>query len=297
MNNLGNISASVPSKALPNDSLNPNEPSEMHQLWLKCFFTLNTSYKLYNTSYCLPLTNAAYGFIIPIETTKNWNLLTSNALVRDPHLRVHEIVTHSLTHLFWNPQNLPQKLALAATFLAHVVECSPLWKSTTGGCQFLGRRLIYWQCKKQTIVATSTTEAEYVAAASCYGKVFADSAELSTDGLNFVSSIETVEDKIPPRKCSGGILEVSDQAKDIQPLGNGTRSRSSMNSGLVLHQMTSDHNRSELGIQDHSNEPSSSKLVPKVVPLAVKTATSRQELELLFHLHIAMLRTTAQEKG
>ncbi|GJU14808.1 hypothetical protein Tco_1142774 [Tanacetum coccineum] len=67
-------------------------------------------------------------------------------------------------------------------------------------------------------------------------------------------------------------------------------------SGLVLHQMTSDHNRSELEIHDHSNEPSSSKLVPKVVPLAVKTATSRQELELLFHHHIAMLRTTAQEK-
>ncbi|GJQ90882.1 hypothetical protein Tco_0002021 [Tanacetum coccineum] len=64
-----------------------------------------------------------------------------------------------------------------------------------------------------------------------------------------------------------------------------------ISSGLVLHQMTSDHNRSELGIQDHSNEPSSSKLVPKVVPLAVKTTTSRQELELLFHLHIAMLRT------
>ncbi|GKB34007.1 hypothetical protein Tco_0873408, partial [Tanacetum coccineum] len=59
-----------------------------------------------------------------------------------------------------------------------------------------------------------------------------------------------------------------------------------ISSGLVLHQMTSDYNRSELGIQDHSNEPSSSKLVPKVVPLANKTATSRQELELLFHLHI-----------
>ncbi|GKA45874.1 hypothetical protein Tco_0738670 [Tanacetum coccineum] len=46
-----------------------------------------------------------------------------------------------------------------------------------------------------------------------------------------------------------------------------------ISSGLVLHQMTSDHNRSELGIQDHSNEHSSSKLVLKVVPLAVKTAT------------------------
>nr|GEY61700.1 putative reverse transcriptase, RNA-dependent DNA polymerase [Tanacetum cinerariifolium] len=33
-------------------------------------------------------------------------------------------------------------------------------KSTTGGRQFLGRRLILWQCKKQTIVATSTTEVE-----------------------------------------------------------------------------------------------------------------------------------------
>ncbi|GJS75834.1 putative ribonuclease H-like domain-containing protein [Tanacetum coccineum] len=44
-------------------------------------------------------------------------------------------------------------------------------KSTTGGCQFLGRRLISWQCKKQTIMATSTTEAEYVAAANCCGQV------------------------------------------------------------------------------------------------------------------------------
>ncbi|GJT82178.1 hypothetical protein Tco_1056520 [Tanacetum coccineum] len=38
-----------------------------------------------------------------------------------------------------------------------------------------------------------------------------------------------------------------------------------ISSGLVLHQMTSDHNCSELGIQDHSNEQSSSKLVPKVI--------------------------------
>ncbi|GJW47247.1 putative ribonuclease H-like domain-containing protein [Tanacetum coccineum] len=45
-----------------------------------------------------------------------------------------------------------------------------LWKSTTGGCQFLGRRLISWQCKKQTIVANSTTEAEYVAAGNCCGQ-------------------------------------------------------------------------------------------------------------------------------
>ncbi|GJT23147.1 putative ribonuclease H-like domain-containing protein [Tanacetum coccineum] len=42
-------------------------------------------------------------------------------------------------------------------------------KSTTGGCQFLGKRLISWQCKKQTIVANSTIEAKYVAVANCCG--------------------------------------------------------------------------------------------------------------------------------
>ncbi|GJU90478.1 hypothetical protein Tco_1302901 [Tanacetum coccineum] len=40
-------------------------------------------------------------------------------------------------------------------------------KSTTGGCQFLRSRLISWQCKKQTVVVNSTTEAEYVAASHC----------------------------------------------------------------------------------------------------------------------------------
>ncbi|GJU58247.1 hypothetical protein Tco_1236013 [Tanacetum coccineum] len=43
-------------------------------------------------------------------------------------------------------------------------------KSTTGVCQFLGSRLISWQCKKQTVVANSTTEAEYIATSHYCGQ-------------------------------------------------------------------------------------------------------------------------------
>ncbi|GKB50168.1 putative ribonuclease H-like domain-containing protein [Tanacetum coccineum] len=45
-----------------------------------------------------------------------------------------------------------------------------IMKSTTEGCQFLRSMLIAWQCKKQTIVANSTTKAEYVATANCCGQ-------------------------------------------------------------------------------------------------------------------------------
>jgi hypothetical protein len=40
-------------------------------------------------------------------------------------------------------------------------------KSTSGTCQFLGSSLVSWSSRKQSSVAQSTTETEYVAAASC----------------------------------------------------------------------------------------------------------------------------------
>ncbi|KAD0241433.1 hypothetical protein E3N88_44569 [Mikania micrantha] len=49
--------------------------------------------------------------------------------------------------------------------------CKLTRKSTSGGCQFLGNCLVSWQSKKQTSVATSTAEAEYIAAASCTSQI------------------------------------------------------------------------------------------------------------------------------
>src|SRR6266540_2568158 len=44
-------------------------------------------------------------------------------------------------------------------------------KSTTGGCQLLGRSLVSWCSKKQNSVALSTAEAEYIAVGPCCSQI------------------------------------------------------------------------------------------------------------------------------
>ncbi|GKA93412.1 retrovirus-related pol polyprotein from transposon TNT 1-94, partial [Tanacetum coccineum] len=69
----------------------------------------------------------------------------------------------------WYPKDSP--FDLVAYTDSDYARASLDRKSTTGGCQFLRCRLISWQCKKQTVVANSTTKAEYVAASSCCRQV------------------------------------------------------------------------------------------------------------------------------
>nr|GEX75434.1 hypothetical protein [Tanacetum cinerariifolium] len=69
----------------------------------------------------------------------------------------------------WYPKDSP--FYLEAYSDSDYVGASLDRKSIIGGCQFPGKRLISWKCKKQTIVANSTTKTEYVAATNCYGQV------------------------------------------------------------------------------------------------------------------------------
>nr|GFA15605.1 putative ribonuclease H-like domain-containing protein [Tanacetum cinerariifolium] len=69
----------------------------------------------------------------------------------------------------WYPKDLP--FDLVAYSDSDYAGASLDRKSTIGGCQFLGCRLISWKCKKQIVVVTSSTEAEYAAAASCYAQM------------------------------------------------------------------------------------------------------------------------------
>nr|GEW47473.1 hypothetical protein [Tanacetum cinerariifolium] len=69
----------------------------------------------------------------------------------------------------WYPKDSP--FNMVAYFDSDYAKASLDRKSTIGGCKFLGCRLISWQSKNQTVVATSLTEAEYIAAASCCAQV------------------------------------------------------------------------------------------------------------------------------
>nr|GEX34736.1 putative ribonuclease H-like domain-containing protein [Tanacetum cinerariifolium] len=60
----------------------------------------------------------------------------------------------------WYPKDSP--FDLEAYTNSEYVDASLDRKSTTRGCQFLRSRLISWQCKKQTVVANSTTEANTI---------------------------------------------------------------------------------------------------------------------------------------
>nr|GEX86944.1 uncharacterized mitochondrial protein AtMg00810-like [Tanacetum cinerariifolium] len=81
----------------------------------------------------------------------------------------------------WYPKDSPFNLVAYSD--SDCAGASLDWKSTTGGCQFLGCQLISWQCKKQIVVATSSTKADYVAAASCCAQVLWIQNQLLDYGL------------------------------------------------------------------------------------------------------------------
>ncbi|XP_052627001.1 uncharacterized mitochondrial protein AtMg00810-like [Lactuca sativa] len=62
--------------------------------------------------------------------------------------------------------------------------CSLDRKSTSGGCQLLDGKLVSWQSKKQTCVANSTAEVEYVAAIACTSQIIWIQSQLRDYAIN-----------------------------------------------------------------------------------------------------------------
>jgi uncharacterized membrane protein YciS (DUF1049 family) len=86
----------------------------------------------------------------------------------------------------WYPRDDPFELKAYSD--SDYGACKTDAKSTTAGCQFFGSRLVTWQCKKQTSVALSTCESEYVAAASCCSQVLWIQQHMRDYGLTFLKT-------------------------------------------------------------------------------------------------------------
>ncbi|GJR82685.1 hypothetical protein Tco_0153470 [Tanacetum coccineum] len=130
--------------------------------------------------------------LTPIESNKstvkgmNRFQVTPKASHLNAVKRIFRYLKHQPKLGLWYPRDSPFELEAYSD--SDYGGASLDRKSTTGGCQFLGRRLISWQCKKQTIVANSTTEAEYVAAANCCGQVLWIQNQMMDYGFNFMNT-------------------------------------------------------------------------------------------------------------
>ncbi|KAI3752823.1 hypothetical protein L2E82_24860 [Cichorium intybus] len=108
------------------------------------------------------------------------------AMPKESHLnavkRIFRYLKHTPNLGLWYPSESSFDLVgfTDSGFAGCALDC----KSTSGGCQLLGNRLISWSSKKQSSVACSTAEAEYVAAGRCCAPVLWIQNQLMDYGFN-----------------------------------------------------------------------------------------------------------------
>ncbi|WVZ89063.1 hypothetical protein U9M48_035520 [Paspalum notatum var. saurae] len=101
-----------------------------------------------------------------------------------PRTSHRQAVKRIFRYLKFTPE-LGSSLSLRGFLDADHAGCRIDRKSTFGTCQLLETFLVSWSSRKQASVSLSTTEAEYIAAASCCSQLLWMKATLSDFGLRF----------------------------------------------------------------------------------------------------------------
>jgi hypothetical protein len=89
-----------------------------------------------------------------------------------PHMSHRQAIKRILRYLYFTPEFglwflASSSLPLCRYSDADYADCHVERKSTSRTCQFLGSSLVSWSSRKQSNVAQSATEVEYVVAATC----------------------------------------------------------------------------------------------------------------------------------
>jgi hypothetical protein len=83
--------------------------------------------------------------------------------------RIFRYLRHTLDFGLW--YSTSSSLLLHGFSDVDFAGCQSDRKSTSGTCYFLGSSLVSWSCLKQSSLAQSTIEADYVAATSCFSQL------------------------------------------------------------------------------------------------------------------------------
>ncbi|GJR38938.1 hypothetical protein Tco_1214622 [Tanacetum coccineum] len=97
--------------------------------------------------------------------------------------RIFQYLRGTINMGLWYPKNYGFELT-AFSDVDHA-RCLDTRKSTSGGIQFLGDKLVNWMSKKQDCTAMSSAEAEYVALSACCAQVIWMRTQLKDYGFNY----------------------------------------------------------------------------------------------------------------
>ncbi|WVZ75687.1 hypothetical protein U9M48_023722 [Paspalum notatum var. saurae] len=111
-------------------------------------------------------------------------------LMTSPRTSHRQTVKHIFRYLMFTLElglwySSGSSLSLRGFSDADHADCRIDCKSTSGTCQFLGTSLVSWSSRKQASICLSTTEAEYIATASCCSHLLCMKATLSDFSLSF----------------------------------------------------------------------------------------------------------------
>ncbi|GKD70456.1 copia protein, partial [Tanacetum coccineum] len=117
-----------------------------------------------------------------LDLDQNGTLLSQR---KHPHgvKRIFRYLPGTVNTCLWYSKDLVLNTGFSD---ADYAGCKDTFKSTSGGAQFLGEKLVSWSSKKQDCTALSTAEAEYVSLSVCLcAKSFGCGQQLTDYGFHF----------------------------------------------------------------------------------------------------------------